>query len=150
MGIILKATRTSAVLGFTPTLPGQDTVAITSVLTSMLFSLSNLYKLGISKESLAPFIASISAKQFAVSITKLMPFFIGNLITSKEAEINTLGIGLFIKEQFKYKSIEKIWGYSVDNIDFNTKSVFKYIEDNKQVIKNILNNKKYLNLRKNN
>jgi predicted GTPase len=129
--IIAGATASAAAAAVVP-IPVANTVAITGIQVAMVASLAGLYTIGIPKEAIMPFIASVVGRQAAASLLTLIPG-LGSLINAGVAGSITGGIGMYCSAVFERAAIAKAKGEKLSEITFDTKTVLDYIKNYKQL-----------------
>ncbi|MCL1994003.1 MAG: hypothetical protein FWG66_13745 [Spirochaetes bacterium] len=125
--IIAGATTASAGAAAVP-IPIGNTVAITGIQVSMVASLAALYTIGIPKESILPFIASVVGRQAAASLVTLIPG-VGSVINAGVAASFTGGIGAYCSAVFEKAATAKAKGEKIPAIAFDAKQALEYIKN---------------------
>ncbi|MDR1803092.1 MAG: 50S ribosome-binding GTPase [Treponema sp.] len=129
--IITGATASAAAAAVVP-IPVANTVAITGIQMAMVASLAGLFTIGIPKEAIMPFIASVVGRQAAASLLSVIPG-LGSLINAGVAGSITGGIGMYCSAVFEKAAIAKAKGEKLPNIVFDTKTVLDYIKNYKKL-----------------
>jgi uncharacterized protein (DUF697 family) len=91
-----------------------------------------LYTIGIPKEAIMPFIASVVGRQAAASLLSIIPG-LGSAINAGVAGSITGGIGMYCSFAFEKAAIAKAKGEKLPNIEFDTKTVLDYIKNYKKL-----------------
>lgn len=131
--IVLSTATGSAAVGAIP-IPGSDAYIITTAQMTMIAGLAKLYGIGIQKEQVAPMLATIAGRQAVVSLSKFIPIA-GSIISAGVAGTLTLGMGQYVKSQFKKVAIAKAKGEIFDlGTAFSSSGFNEFFAQNKDLI----------------
>ena len=111
-------------------IPFGNTVAITGIQVSMVAGLAALYTLGMPKESILPFVASVAGRQAATSLLTLIPG-LGSVINAGVAVAFTGGIGSYCIAVFEKAAMAKARGEEIPGFVLDFKQIMKYIKEYK-------------------
>jgi len=137
--IIGIATTASGLAGAIP-IPGSDTVIITGAQATMIARLAALYKIEIQTGDILPVLASIAGKQIVISLLKFFPgvgSVVGGVISATTAVSFTVGIGLFVQNQFEKIAIATVKGEEPPSPIFDSSIILDFIKNNKDMIKDL-------------
>ncbi|MDR3259850.1 MAG: GTP-binding DUF697 domain-containing protein [Fusobacteriaceae bacterium] len=128
IAIVSSATVAASAAALIPIPFVANTTVITPIQIGMVSGLAAIYSIGISKESIFPFIASVVGRQAAASLVTLIPGF-GSFINAGIATIITGGIGRYCMTIFEKRAIAKAKGETLPELKLDLSVVGEFIKN---------------------